>query len=203
MQTRDEDDFPQNGPLQGVSGRAGYVGIQSQRVRQQYVDAVSKLVKTDQAGREALKAKYRAPTPPEVRAVIEAKRPSLAPPPGSGGTANRTNARVNAIGNRLGLLGKAGGAVSVIAAGADIARSDDKPRAVGANLGALGLGVAGGEAGASLGVFGGPFAPITVPLGGLAGAGVGGYIGYRLGGGAVDSARSGGPVIYDIFGETH
>lgn len=192
-----------NGAPQGVSARAAHVGVQSRRARLPYIEIVPTLAPDDSAGRETLKSAARAKTPPEVRASLEKQSPGLGPRRGSGGTANRTNPRATAAANRLGGLGRAAGGIGILTAGIDIARSDDKARAVGANVGAFGLGLAGGEIGASVGLLGGPFAPVTAPLGGLIGSGVGGLIGYQLGGGAVDYARSEHPGIYDIFGATH
>jgi hypothetical protein len=149
---------------------------------------VSKLDPRDTNGRTQLKAEARASTPREVRAVIEARRPGLAPPPGTGGRANVTNMRANGAAAELGAAGRGFAVLNVALSAHDVATSDNPMRAGIANVGAAIGGLYGGEAGALAGTLGGPFAEVTVPAGALGGAALGGNFGYKA-----------GENLYDLF----
>ena len=173
--------------VEGAMARGAYVGIRSEQVRGVYDRVAAGLRREDTAARTALKAATRLNTPAEIRAVIEAQRPSLGPPPGSGGTANRTNAGTTRAARILGTVGRASAVGTVVLAADDIATSDNPVRATASNAGAIAGAVAFGQAGAELGLLGGPVAPFTSPVGGLIGAVFGGFWGYQAGGSAYDS----------------
>jgi RHS repeat-associated protein len=178
------------GVVQGVAARAGYVGVRSEQVRGQYNRGAAGLSANDSARRSALKAEARANTPAEVRAVIQAQRPSVGPREGSGGTANRTNAGATQTARNLGNLGRASIAVTVVTAGADIATSEDPARATASNAGAIAGGTGGGMLGAELGLLTGPWAPIASPVLAVIGAAIGGNAGYEGGGALYDGATT-------------
>jgi hypothetical protein len=163
------------GSVTGITDNTGtvlVVNIGAESARSSYTRTVSGLDPSDSAGRSAAKAAARADTPPVVRAGIEATRPGIGPNPGSGGTANRTNAAANNLARNLGRVGKASAVTAVAIGGARIATAEDKRRetvvvASGAG-GSLGGALAGGAGGTAL----------CGPLCGGAGAIIGG-----LGGG--------------------
>ena len=111
----------------------------------------------------------------------------MGPKEGSGGTANRTSVAANETARTLCKLGKASAVAGIVTGGIVIATAENKPRAAAAVAGGVGGGLAGGEVGAAIGALGGPFAPVTVPAGGLIGSALGGYFGHEAGEGAYDS----------------
>ncbi|HEY0314076.1 MAG TPA: RHS repeat-associated core domain-containing protein [Allosphingosinicella sp.] len=180
------------GAAVGASARVAHAGVQSERVRNSYNHRVGGLSPNDSAGRSAAKAAARSQTPREVRAVIEARRPGLGPRPGSIGHANVTNGRINGTARSLGNLGKGAGIVGLVIAVVDVATSDNRGRAIVANVGAAIGGTGGGLLGGAAGTLGGPAAPVTVPAGAVAGSVAGGHIGYSL-----------GERVYDFFAGSH
>jgi RHS repeat-associated protein len=177
--------------LVGVTSRFSYVGITAHRVRANYDSITARL--SSEVARTQLKRDTRVQTPREVRATIERLRPSLAPPPGSGGTANQTNAAWTKAAERLGLAGRGLAVVGAVTIAKDIATSDNPGRSIVANIGAIGGGLGGGAAvGAMVGWLGGPLAPVTVPAGALVGSAVGGYLGYET-----------GEEVYDNISKVH
>ena len=170
-----------NGVIPGVAARSAAVGIGSGRARANYMARVGGLDPADSSARAAIKAQARAATPAEVRAIIEARRPALAPPPGSGGRANISNASVNRAGRLLGTLGKGAGLLGAIIAAEDILTSNNAARTTLANVGSGLGGILGGAGGAALGAATGPAAPVAAPAGGVAGSIAGGRYGYKSG----------------------
>ncbi len=123
---------------------------------------------------------------------MQALRPGTGPKPGSGGTANRTNASWDKAGKVAGVLGKASVAITVVTSAAEIATSDNPARSASGVAGAVSGGVAGGEGGASggaiIGAFlgGPPGAAVGAVIGGLAGSAGGGIAGHAAGEKAYD-----------------
>jgi len=117
----------------------------------------------------------------------------------TGGRRNRGGAPAGGVGPRaprvgkgLGLLGLGFGAYDIATTvGNENLTRQQKTTDIAGTVGGLGFGAAGVKAGAALGLAGGPFAPITVPLGALtlgtlgyfAGEDVGEFAGYHLSGG--------------------
>jgi len=185
------------GVCDAAQGAAAYIGqtlTRSEQVRGDYVKAAGKLQPGDSAGRSALKSATRAATPAPWRAIINSVRPGTGAKAGSIGGAARTNAGWTNAAKVSGAVGKASIAVSVIAGGVEIATADNKARAASGVAGSTGGGIAGGiagsEAGGALGLLGGPFAEVTVPVGAIIGGIAGSLGGSTLG-------RAGGNAAYD------
>jgi hypothetical protein len=77
---------------QGTSAYAGQTLLRGEQVRKDMARRVRALASDDRASRTALKIFGREDTPAPARALIKKERESVLPTPGSGGTANRTNA---------------------------------------------------------------------------------------------------------------
>ena len=153
-------------------------GTGSERARGQYRQQVSRLAPNDSQGRSAAKANARAATPPITRGVVEGTRPGTGAQPGSGGTANRTNAGADRLAGRLGTAGRVAGVAGVAVGAARIANSDTP----GQEAARVGGGVAGALAGAEAGALAGG------AVGGPWGAAIGGVVGGIAGGFAGEAA---------------
>ena len=171
----------------GITARAAGAAVRNEQIRSGYNGAVSALDPSDNAARETLKAVWRKRMPAEMRSAIKKARPDLGPRQGSVGRANATNPRATNAARNLGRVGRGVGAVGAGLAAADIAASDNKPRAGVANVGATGGGWAGGLAGAEAGAT--IYPPWGALFGGLLGALAGGNIGYEAGQGAYDAVQ--------------
>jgi RHS repeat-associated protein len=154
-------------------------GTGSERARGQYREQVSRLAPNDSQGRSAAKARARAATPPITRAAVQVVRPGTGPKPGSGGTANRTNAGADSLAGRLGTAGRAAGVAGFAVGAARIATSDRPGQEAARVGGGIAGALAGAEAGAAVGALGGPY-------GALAGGVIGGIAGGFLGEAAVN-----------------
>jgi hypothetical protein len=96
-----------------------------------------------------------------------------------GGTASKTNGRVNSSVKTMGIIGKAAGAAAVGVSVYNVVTAENKPQAITREVGALAGAIAGGETGAGIG------ASIGVGVGGagaVPGAIVGGIVGSIIGG---------------------
>jgi hypothetical protein len=163
----------------GGTARAATVGVRSEQVRDSYNAEVKPLDEADTTGRTNAKARARAQTPPEVRAVIESQQPGLGPKPGSGGTANSTSDVANRTAKKLGRAGRRVAGVGLVLVAVDVVTAENKTRAIVSNAGATVGGIAGGAGGATLGALTGPAAPVLAPAGGIAGSIGGGEAGAR------------------------
>ena len=181
---------------QGTSAYAGQTLLRGEQVRKDMARRVRALASDDRASRTALKIFGREDTPAPARALIKKERQSVLPTPGSGGTANRTNAGWDRAARVGGHLGRSSAAGSLALGAARIGTSDRPVReaagVAGSAVGGIAGGIAGAEAGAALGLLGGPLIPYTVP----AGAVIGGFLG-SMGGGALGDRASTG--LYDDF----
>jgi hypothetical protein len=173
--------------VSAAEGATAYLGenlIRNDQVRTKYVDEVRQLERTDPR-RSELKEKYRKPTPAPQRRIVEAGRPSRGAPAGSGGTANRSNPKVNAMVKAGGRLGRASVATSLGLGAVEIARSENRPRAAagvaGSTAGGVAGGIAGAEAGGAVGLLGGPWGAVGAVVGGLLGSIFGGVAGDEVG----------------------
>jgi uncharacterized protein RhaS with RHS repeats len=187
---------PRSGFL-GMAARGAYTGITSSQVRADLSKKVSALSIDDKVARTKLKMEARRATPPEVRSVLEAVRPGVAPKPGSGGTANRTNAAADKLGVNLGRFGKGLGVLGLGLAANDVYNAENKTKAVVANTGAVAGGAVGGTlgaigTGAAVGFFGG--GPVGAAVGAVAGALGGSFVGGNAG-------YSAGEYGYDSLAE--
>lgn len=174
-----------------ANGATIYAGQQlgdAGAARQEYGERVKELDPTDKAGRKALKEEIRGKTPKTVLDFIESARPSTDAKPGSGGTANRSNAAVDALGKGFKYVGRGLIAIDLAIQATEVYRSNNKPLALMRSGGEILGGLGGGAAGA----FGGSFVapgPGTV-AGGLLGGAVGGAAG----------SAAGEKLYYSIYG---
>jgi RHS repeat-associated protein len=151
-------------------------GIQSERARVKYNAEVSKLAPDDTVGRSAAKANARAAMPPISRGALERVRPSLGPPPGSGGTANRTNPAADRLARRFGTAGRVAGVAGIAVGVGRVATSDNPGREAARVGGGMAGAIAGAEGGAALGSLAGPAGTV---LGGIIGSVAGGFFGEK------------------------
>ena len=160
-----------------VTAVAAREGVGSENARARYNESVSRLAPNDSEGRSAVKAASRAETPPITRGVLGIVRPGLGPQPGSGGTANRTNAAADRLAGRLGTMGRAAGVAGVAIAGVRIATSPNPGRETARVGGGIAGAIGGAEAGATLGAIAGPWGAVA---GGVVGGIVGGVAGEAV-----------------------
>lgn len=119
------------------------------------------------------------PVPVIMREVAEQMRPITKEGDRTGGTANKTNAKVNNTVKALGKVGKVSGAAAGGIAVYNIVTAEDKPRAIAKETGVLTGAIIGGELGAKGGAGIGAF---FGGAGALPGAIAGGVIGSVAGG---------------------
>jgi RHS repeat-associated protein len=157
---------------QAVAAHASYTMVKSEQVRKEYEKEVKKLDSSDKAGRSKLKAAAREKTPVVTKTIVETNRPSVDAKPGSGGTANKTNLKVNQTASALGTAGRALGMASAAVSVYNISNSDNKPQAIvreGASMaGSIYFGEQGAMVGAAIG--GVPGAIIGAVVGGVFGS---------------------------------
>jgi len=172
--------------IQGVATSTGVTLIRSEQVRNEYVEKVSSLSPSDSKGRSQAKIEAREKSPTVTKELAEKMRPMSDEASRVSGTASKTNSSVNSQVETMGKIGKAATVVAVGVAAYDIATSDNKPKAVARNGGALVGAAVGGElgakAGAAIGVwFGGAGAVPGAIIGGIVGSVVGGIVGATSG----------------------
>jgi len=187
--------------LQSFSAYTGLNLMRDSAVRSQYVNQVSKIVPGDSTARTAAKIAMRTNSTPIGRTLSDAMRPISKESSRVGGTASKTNVKVNEGMAVAGTVGKGllvvGAAVSVenIASAPEGQRVEVASQEAGAWVGALSGGEAGAEGGAVVGLF------IGGPPGAAVGAIVGGLGGGLLGGAAGSQA---GDNLYHLFsGDEH
>mgnify|MGYP001627565669 CR=1 FL=1 len=186
-------------PKAAAGGAGAYAAqnlLRNEQVRLRYDGEVMRLKPTDSEGRARLKEVYRGLTPAPERGTISAVRSGTGPPPGSGGTANRPNAKATRIATLGGAVGRGVGVLSAGMGALEIATAEDRPRTAAGVTGSLGGGVAGGIAGAEIGaltgtaLLPGPGTAAGALLGGLGGAIVGGLGGREVAEEIYDYGRS-------------
>ncbi len=175
-----------NRNVQSVTASTSYTLIKSEAVRENYINTVSSLDKSDSKGRTQAKMEARDNTPAIMKEVAESMRPSSEEGSQITGTANKTNSGVNKLISDLGKVGKVAGALSIGISSYNVANSENKPQAIATEGGALIGAVAGGELGAKTGAaigfwFGGAGALPGAIIGGVAGSIGGGIIGANAG----------------------
>lgn len=157
-----------------VSAWGSYTGIRSAQVRQNYINKVSQLVRTDVTGRIEAKMNARNQTPALTRAIIEAERPSSIEKAKTSGTANKTNSSYNSKAEVYGKAGKGLLVLGAITSTYNISTSDNPERQALKESASWTSAIAGGETGAAIGAVGGP---IPAAIGGVLGSVIGGVIG--------------------------
>lgn len=173
-------------------GSANYFGasfLNDSLVRDQYTRGVSNLDPTDSAGRTLLKQQARNATSPLGQKIAEAIRPIKGEGGRIGGTANKTNARINQLyGKPAKLLGGAGLAIGIGTSLYNIGTAPENQRGcviaqeAGSLVGAASFGAAGTYLGAGIGsLFGGFGAIPGAFIGGLIGSGIGSILGAEAG----------------------
>jgi hypothetical protein len=155
-------------------------------VRSEYIEKVSSLSPSDSKGRTQAKIDAREKSPTVTRQLAEKMRPMSEEASRLGGTASKTNTSVNSQVETMGKIGKAAAVVAVGVAVYDVATSDNKPKAVIRNGGALVGAAVGGELGAKTGAaigvwFGGAGAVPGAIIGGIIGSIAGGIVGATSG----------------------
>ncbi|MEY3739045.1 MAG: hypothetical protein RL544_1823, partial [Bacteroidota bacterium] len=172
--------------VQSVSASTSATLIQSQQIRKDYVNTVSKLDPADSKGRTEAKVEARTKTPAVMKEVAEQMRPISGEAARTVGTASKTNVDVNATVERLGNVGKVAGVAAIGIAVYNVATADNKVQAASREGGALVGAVAGGELGAKGGAvigafFGGAGAVPGAIIGGIIGSISGGIMGSVTG----------------------
>ena len=183
------DSINPNRSAQGVFSWSSYTGVQSERVRNNYVERVSNLDANDSRGRTNAKINARQKTPTVTKTMAENMRPISGESNRVGGTANKSNASVNNRVKTYGNIGKVAGVAGLGISVYNISNADNKGKAVVEEGGAWTGAIIGGEAGAVLGgevglLFGGagavPGAVIGGFLGSITGAIIGGEAAEKL-----------------------
>ena len=155
---------------QGLSAYGSYVGIRTQQVRAEYNIKTSSLDASDTKGRTLAKIEAREKLPAITNAFSEKLSPIENESSKISGTANKTNVKITGDANILGNAGKVMGAAAIGLSIYNIATSDDKPKAMATETGALAGGIVLGELGASGG------AALGFTIGGPAGALIGSIV---------------------------
>jgi hypothetical protein len=164
---------------QSILYESAYTLIGSSQERIRYAREVSFLNVDDKIRRNNLRVQSRLRTPAIGRAIAESMRPMSQEVSRIGGTANKSNARVN---NNMKSLGKVGYGMGVLSIGIgayQIATAEDKSQAVSQQIGGLAGALMVGEMGATWGAC-----VAAVPgaiIGGFIGCIVGGFIGVNAG----------------------
>ncbi len=102
---------------QSAADLAKFLGQQSADAgvgRLRYLEAVRTLERGDSSNRKATKIASREKTPPMIAKLIEAFRPNTDAPPGTGGTANRSNSSVDKLATPAKIFGRSLAGVSLI-----------------------------------------------------------------------------------------